>query len=220
MSSERAEDQKPRVPLSQDRVLSAAIKFADERGIENLSMRKLADELGFGVMSLYNHVAGKDEMLNSMVDRLADELERTQEAQDWKASLRQSAVSAHEMLMAHPWAVDLWSSGWPGPGRLRHAESLLAALHAGGFSAELIYSGFHALTTHIAGSAMRELSLAFDEDDIDELAKRFFSEVPVEEYPLFTEHAMAHINQPEHSDDFLFALDLILTGLERTRDSG
>lgn len=213
-------EQAYRVPLSKERVLRAAMAFADEHGVDALSMRKLAAELGFGVMSLYNHVAGKDEMLAEMVDLLAEEIATPPTNTDWKSSLRAIAVSAHELLAAHRWAAGLWSSGWPGAGRLRHWESLLRSLNGAGFSEELVYSGFHALNTHIGGSALRELNLGFDNEDLDELAEKFFREVPADRYPFLTQHARAHQDEAAHTDDFVLVLDLILDGLEQAHNGG
>ncbi len=209
------QEQTHRTPLSKARVLRAAIAFADEHGVDALSMRKLAAELGFGVMSLYNHVAGKDEMLTEMVDLLAEQITTPPSSADWKSALRASAVSAHELLAMHPWAAGLWSSGWPGAGRLRHWETLLRCLNDAGFSEELVYSGFHAVNMHIGGSALRELNLGFDDEDLDELAQKFFREVPADRYPHLTQHARAHQDEAAHADDFVFVLDLILNGLEQ-----
>ena len=97
----------PRVPLSRDRVLRAAMVLADEGGIESLSMRKLGQELGVEAMSLYNHVANKDDILNAIVEIVESEIELPSPGADWKAALRKTAISYHDVLVRHPWAASL-----------------------------------------------------------------------------------------------------------------
>ncbi|HUP16880.1 MAG TPA: TetR family transcriptional regulator, partial [Acidimicrobiia bacterium] len=96
-----------RVPLTRERVLRAAMTLADKGGIESLSMRKLGLALGVEAMSLYNHVANKDEILDGIVDLVAGEVEVPATEGDWKAAVRQSAISTHEVLLRHPWACSL-----------------------------------------------------------------------------------------------------------------
>src|SRR6188474_2373005 len=111
-----------RVPLSRERVVDRAIALADAGSIEGLSMRKLAKDLGFEVMSLYNHVGGKDELFAAMVESVAGEFElpapRGVPVDDWKAALRASALSVHGVLLRHPWAARIWWSTESGPVRL------------------------------------------------------------------------------------------------------
>src|SRR5438093_245753 len=97
----------PRTPLSRERVLRAAIALADEGGIEALSMRKLARELGVEAMSLYNHVANKDEILDGIMDVVANEAELPSGEADWKTAIRQSAISTRDVFLRHPWACSL-----------------------------------------------------------------------------------------------------------------
>src|SRR5687768_5453566 len=95
----------PRVPLSRERVLHAAVALADEGGIQALSMRKVAQELGVEAMSLYNHVANKDDMLAGIVELVAGEIELAKDESDWKAATRRRALSTHEVLLRHSWAA-------------------------------------------------------------------------------------------------------------------
>ena len=98
---------KTREPLSKERVLLAAVRIADEEGIAALSMRRLGQALGVEAMSLYKHVTNKDDLLAGIVDIVAAEIELPAIGGDWQASLRRRAVSAHEVLMRHPWATIL-----------------------------------------------------------------------------------------------------------------
>src|SRR4051794_29501477 len=97
-------NREPRIPLSRERVLSAAISLADEGGIESLSMRKLAQELGVEAMSLYNHVANKEDLLDGIVESVVGEIATPSSETEWKTAIREIAVSAHETLLRHPWA--------------------------------------------------------------------------------------------------------------------
>src|SRR5438034_7452211 len=122
----------PRVPLSKERVLRAAVELADAHGVEAVSMRRLAQELGVEAMSLYNHVANKDEILDGLVETVAAEVEIPSDPDDWKVALRAIALSAREVLVRHKWASSLWMArGTPGPARLAYGEALLRTLREG-----------------------------------------------------------------------------------------
>src|SRR5947199_10852002 len=95
----------PRIPLSRERILEAALRLADEGGIESVTMRKLGQTLGFEAMSLYNHVANKDDVLDGILDLVLDESEPPSRAGDWQSAIRSSAISVHKSLQRHPWAA-------------------------------------------------------------------------------------------------------------------
>jgi AcrR family transcriptional regulator len=100
----------PREPLSRERVLRAAVLLADEDGIESLTMRKLGLRLGVEAMSLYNHVANKDDLLDGMVDLVVSEIDLPADTSDWKAAMRARAISARAAFSPHPWASALVDS--------------------------------------------------------------------------------------------------------------
>src|SRR2546423_10331102 len=111
----------PRLPLSRDRILHAALALADEGGIESLTMRKLGQALGFEAMSLYNHVANKDDLLDGILDLVLDETAPPSPDETWDAAVRTSAISVHDAFRRHPWAVSLLlSPSHIRPGRLRY----------------------------------------------------------------------------------------------------
>src|SRR2546427_2200892 len=121
--------------LSRDQVLKAAVALADQSGIEALSMRKLGQALGVEAMSLYNHVANKDDVLDGLVDIVFSEVDLPCEGGDWRAAMRQRAISAREALARHRWAIGLMESRThPGPSNLRHHDSVLRCLREAGFS--------------------------------------------------------------------------------------
>src|SRR4249919_167139 len=133
MATQPEPSAEPRVPLSRDRVLRAAIRLADEGGFESLTMRRLGQELGVQAMSLYNHVASKDDLQEGIVDLVLGEIENAPRGVDWKAAVRQTAISAHEVLVRHPWAASLMHTT-PRiiPARMSWMEELLRTLREAG----------------------------------------------------------------------------------------
>ncbi len=216
MARKTSRPKKARPTLTRDRVLHAAVAFADEHGVEALSMRVLAREVGFGVMSLYNHVANKDEMLDGMIELVADEIEAPPSLNgDWKVAMRKTAISAHQVLVRHAWASGMWSSRGPGPAKLRHMEAILRCLREAGFSVETACRGFHAISTHILGFTLQKLDFPVAPQDLSDVASRFLEDMPADEFPFFAEHVRHHVEGPNQPDSFEFVLDLILDGLER-----
>ncbi|MDH3706085.1 MAG: TetR/AcrR family transcriptional regulator C-terminal domain-containing protein [Acidimicrobiia bacterium] len=203
-----------RTPLDRETIVSTAVALADEGGAAALSMRKLARELGFEVMSLYNHVANKDELLTLMVDRVAAEIDEPLPDAEPLAAVRAIAVSTHEVLVRHPWAPELWQRQMPGPARTRRMDDLLRLLDDSGLAPDLAHHGFHAVTNHVLGYTLQELGMDLDEDDLDTKAEAFLSGLPTDEYP----HMVAHVHQHLAGDtasSFELVLDLILDGLVR-----
>jgi AcrR family transcriptional regulator len=222
LSSRPALNPEPRIPLNRDRVLRAAITLADESGLETVTMRKLGQALGVEAMSLYNHVANKDDLLTGMVDQVVAEMEVAAVDGDWKAAIRRSVISAHDVLVAHPWAARLMISS-PGvsTARLRYMEGLLAALRHGGFSAVQTHHAYHALDSHIVGFTLWQVSFPFEAEELPDLASRFLRQLPADEYPALIEHVELHLAgvDDDGESEFAYGLDLILDGVERLRDS-
>src|SRR3954454_5137316 len=211
-----------RAPLSRDRILRAALELADERGIESLTMRTLAQELGFEAMSLYNHVANKNDVLNGILDLVLAEGEPPSAAGDWDTAVRASAVSVHAALRRHPWSCGLlMDPGRIRPARLRYMDLLLGRLREAGFSAETTYSAYHVLDGHIFGFSLWETSHTYSAEDISELVAKFAQEITADAYPNLHEHAQQHAAEGPHRDvsAFELGLDLIVDGLRTIRDS-
>jgi AcrR family transcriptional regulator len=202
-------------------VLHAALALADEGGIEALSMRKLAQELGVEAMSLYNHVANKDDILDGIVDLVASEIDLPSHGIEWKTALRESAISAHEALSRHPWAGSLWMAPRKvSPVRLRHGDAVLRTFREAGFSKELTYHAYHTFQGHVFGFTLQELNFPYDAEQLKELAANFIRDFPADEYPYLAEHITQHMDPGDDQQGaFEIGLDLILDGLERLRDT-
>lgn len=214
-----ARSKPPRAPLTREAVVLAAVEMADERGLEALSMRKLAEVLGVEAMSLYNHVANKDDLLDGMVDAVIAEVALPQIGGDWKAELRKRAVSAHEMLTRHPWASMLVISRMnTGPAMLRYVEATIGCLREARFSIAQTDHAWNALDCHIYGFTLLKANFPIDPEEYASAAARYLPRLPAETYPHM--HAMTvEVAEGRHSgvNDFSFGLDLILDGLERMR---
>jgi AcrR family transcriptional regulator len=211
----------PRVRLNRDRVLRAAIALADAAGIESLTMRKLGEELGVEAMSLYNHVANKDGLLDGMIDAVFSEIDLPSGAADWKTAMRERAISAREILSLHPWAIGLMESRTtPGPATLRHHDTVIGTLRNADFSIEMAAHALSALDSYTYGFALQETSLPFDTaEETAEVAQTILAQLPADEYPHLTELTIEYVLKPgyDYGNEYEFGLDLILDGLERTR---
>jgi AcrR family transcriptional regulator len=205
-----------RVPLSRDRVLAAAVELADGEGIDALSMRRLAQRLGVEAMTLYYHVANKDQLVEGMVAIVMGEIELPSTHVPWKPALRRTAISAHEALVRHRWAAARMMSGGLTAERLRYMESILACLRAGGFSPYQTHLAYHALESHIVGFSLWLAGMDLPQD-LSGLAADVLSVVPADEFPAFVEHIGEHLREPREGDvgAFEFGLDLLLDGFER-----
>jgi AcrR family transcriptional regulator len=212
----------PRTPLSRERVLRAAVAFADESGISSLSMRKLGEVLGVEAMSLYNHVASKGDLLDGMIDHVFSEIGLPSVEAGWKTAMRQRAVSARQVLIRHRWAIGLMESrSSPGPATLRHHDAVIGSLRGAGFPIALAAHAFSVLDSYIYGFALQEASLPFDAgEETADLARMIMARFTPDEYPHLTELTVEHVLQPgyDYGDEFEFGLDLILDGLERARE--
>jgi AcrR family transcriptional regulator len=213
---------KSRVSLSKQRVLQEAIKYADKHGIESLSMRKLGQLLGVEAMSLYNHVANKDEILDGIVDVVASEFGVPSVGGDWKTAMRQRAISAHQVLMRHPWATMLIvSRANTGPVILHYVDATIGCLVEAGFSYEMADHAWNAIDSYIYGFTLMKLNFPFAPEEYAEVAKAYLPQIPADQYPFLnglSQEVIAGRYNGLHNLEF--GLDLILDGLDRLRSSG
>jgi AcrR family transcriptional regulator len=211
-----------RAPLTRERVLHAALALADEGGHEALSMRNLGKQLGVEAMSLYNHVANKEDILDGLIDLVFAELEvPSPGADDWKGAMRRRAISVREALNRHRWAVGLMEGRLnPGPASLRSHDAMMGCLREAGFPFRAAVHASSVLDAYIYGFALQEKHLPFDTpEQVSEVMEIQRAHVPeMDDYPYLVEVAteMAKAGY-DYATEFEFGLDLILDGLERLR---
>jgi AcrR family transcriptional regulator len=210
-----------RKPLSRDRVLRAAIGLADEGGLESVSMRKLGQVLRVEAMSLYKHVASKEDILDGIADLVVSDFDVPAGDVDWKTAIRRSSISAHDVLLRHPWASSLIESRLnAGPARLGYLDAVIGALSAVGFPMPLVMRAVMALDSHTYGFVLQELAWPFDVENAAEVAATFARGLPAGTYPNLLAMAEMVTTAPRSvAVDFEFGLDLILDGLERLRET-
>ena len=214
-----------REPLTQERVLRTALALADDAGVESLSMRKLAKALGVEAMSLYNHIAGKDALLNGIVDLVFGEIEPPSPQDEWRTAMRKRALSTRAALRRHPWAVGLMEGGsTPGLANARLHEAVLACLRGAGFSLAETVHAYNVQDSYIYGFALQERALpdSFEDPEVSaRVAERQLAQIPPDEFPYIREMVGDHIAKVgfHYAAEFEFGLALILDGLERRRQS-
>jgi AcrR family transcriptional regulator len=219
-------DTPARVPLSRERVLRAAVALADAHGVEALSMRRIAQELGVVPMALYKHVANKDEMLDGMIDVVVGEIDPPGDGTDWKTTIRRRVLSARGALLRHPWASRVIESrSDPTPVVMEYMDSMIGIFRAGGFSIDLTHHAMHAM-----GSRLLGFSQELFDDNVDLGAEQQAAMLRwmADRYPNITElvaaitHDQESVVGPGCDDqfEFEFALDLLLDGLEGLRAGG
>jgi len=222
----------PRVPLSRERVLRAAMNLADQGGIGSVTMRRLADELGAEAMSLYYHVASKEDVLDGLADAVAreinqavDRVEAPSGAASWKTAMRRRILAARQVLLRHPWAPGLFETRTTtSPAVIRHFDALVGLMRDGGFSYDLAHHALHALGSRALGFS-QELF-----DPGDGAGPGDATDAPADMASQFP-HLAAMLAEIAHDDpgstlgwcddqtEFEFGLDLILNGLDGLRQA-
>ncbi|MGX6607711.1 TetR/AcrR family transcriptional regulator C-terminal domain-containing protein [Micromonosporaceae bacterium Da 78-11] len=209
-----------RVPLNRERVLNAALAVADAGGIAALTIRSLADELGAKPMSVYHHLANKDEILDGIVDRVFSEIELPTAGGDWRAEMRRRAISARQVLRRHTWAIQLLQSRTnPGPATLRHHNAIIGSLRGAGFSVSTTAHAFALIDSYVYGFALSEAALPIHgPETVAEVAGSMMNRVSAETYPHLVEFSTEHVLKPgyDFGAEFEFGLDLVLDALATT----
>lgn len=231
MVTETTSQSQPRVPLSRDRVLDAAVRLADEHGIDAVTMRRLAETLGVEAMSLYYHVANKRALLDGVVEVITMEVlaevagvEPPKNEDDWKRAMRDRILSARRVMLRHPWAPPVFEATTTmNPALLLYFNGLLEVFRAGGFSWDLAHHAMHALGSRALGFSQELFTPdtgSTDEEMNEELFEQMATQLPL------LAAMMAEIAHDEDEDslgwcddetEFAFALDLLLDGLDRRR---
>lgn len=218
-----------RAPLTRDRILNTALALADKSGLDSVSMRQVAKGLGVEAMSLYNHVANKDDILDGLVELVVSQMSVPSPDTEWKEALRERAYTVRKILNRHPWAANLLESRASiGPTRLRHHDSMIGILRKARFSIELAFNTMIALTSYIYGFVIIEEGFKLKEQP--KVVERVQLTISPTEYPYIFEminFVIAKNNENAESGnctessffaDFEFGLNHLLDGLERILD--
>ncbi|MGB8379866.1 MAG: TetR/AcrR family transcriptional regulator C-terminal domain-containing protein [Dermatophilaceae bacterium] len=209
-----------RAPLSRERVLLAAVAVADAAGLDGLTIRSLAHELGVKPMSVYHYVANKSEILDGIVDVVFAEIDLPPRNGDWQNEIRQGATSARRALRRHPWALGLLESRkTPGPATLQHHDMMIGTLRGAGFSVEATAHAYALLDSYVYGFALQEAALPFDGPEaVTDVAGPIMGAFDDGKYPHLVEMATEFILQPgyDFGDEFEIGLNVVLEALTRS----
>jgi AcrR family transcriptional regulator len=207
-----------RKPLSRALVLEAAVRLTDERGLDAFSMRALAQELSVVPMALYKHLAGKEELLDGMVDIVFGEIALPSPCLDWRSAMRGRALSTREALRRHSWAIGMMESRHPGPANLRNHNAVMGCLREAGFSFAAAIHAYSVLDAYIYGFALQERDTGFEApDSAGEAARRRAQSIDaLGDYPYLVEITERLPKSGyDNAEQFEWGLDLILEGLDR-----
>jgi AcrR family transcriptional regulator len=204
--------------LTPETVVTAATALADRQGIEALTMRALARALGVEAMSLYHHFAGKDALLDAMVDAVYAEIHLPDTTGPWREELRRRSISVRAVLTAHPWALPLMESRrTPGPANLSYHDANIACLRAAGFPPERVAQAYAVIDAFVYGFVLQEATLPFDsgEEAATMIVADAFGDA-LQTYPNMAWFAQNVILAPGYSftREFEPGLDLVLDGVE------
>lgn len=216
-----AETDEKRAPLTRERIVDTALALADEVGLEAVSMRRIGKALGVEGMALYNHVAGKDDILDGIVERVLTEIPLPSAEGDWKEAMRERAEAARRVFLRHPWAIGLLEARHANssPARLQYFDAVLACLRRAGFDATRAMRAFSTLDSFVYGAILQEVTLPFDTpDSLEAIGDDLLAQMG-SDYPHLTEATMRAMEDGwSHADQFRFGVDLVLDALERQRD--
>jgi AcrR family transcriptional regulator len=215
--------QRKRETLSHEGVIDCAISLADSGGILGLSMRNLAQQLGVEAMSLYNHVANKEQMLDGMLERVMAHCYVPKYPGNWQTEVRLHSLSQHGVILKHPWVAALLESRRAGPSQLATCDAVLGCFRAAGFSIHLAYRSMLTLSSYIYGFVFQEVTWPHSRSELPEAVTQLLPSVSTQELPHVVEmmHYVAQVTADsgtprgplEYRAEFEFGLDLILNGL-------
>jgi len=220
MTTETQRSRRPGRParLSRDQVLRAALEIADTDGLDAVTMQRVAHAIGAEPMSLYRHVANKDDLLDGLVDLVFGEIATPAAVEPWRDASRRRAISARDVLNRHSWAIVLMESRVrPGPANLAHREAVLANLFGAGFSPRQATRVYNLIDSYVYGFALQEKTLPISsEEDLATLGLEMLPQFTPDGYPHLAAVATELIGTGfRYADEFEPGLELILDGLER-----
>ena len=203
-------------PLNLARTLQVALVIADDEGLEAVTMRRLARELGVEAASLYHHVHGKDQILDGLVDVVAAEIEPPVPSTDWRAAISERAYNTRTVLGRHPWSVSLMASRkTPGPATLGLLETGIRCFREGGFSITEAAHAISVVDSYVHGFVLQEVNLPFrDESELAAMTGAIMETFPASEFPYLFEMTVEHVLKPgyDYGKEFDSGLKVVLDG--------
>jgi AcrR family transcriptional regulator len=214
----RTKETATRAPVNRQRALELALMVADGEGIEAVTMRRLARELGVEAASLYHHVSSKDEILDGLIDRVSTEIEIPSSTDAWRPAIRQRAHNTRAVLRQHPWAVALMASRTtPGPATLRLLEAGIRSFREGGFSVESAAHSISAVDSYVHGFVLQEVNLPFrNGSELAAMTGAIMDQFSRADFPYLFELTIEHVLQPgyNYGNEFDVGLELVLDGVK------
>jgi AcrR family transcriptional regulator len=201
-----------RAALSRSAVIDAAVRLADDYGLSALTMRRLGAELGVEAMSLYNHIADKEDLHRGLVDRVWAQVDLALDDSDWRSALHRLCGSAYRAMVAHPWFLSLPVT-YGGQQRLAVIDATLAHVKGSGQAADAAFHVLHVLDGFVAGYAWQEVGYADLVTTGDEGAK-LLEFIDADRLPHLMEHARQHVEAVPPGDGFGIGLDMLLDSLD------
>lgn len=213
---------KRRAPLTTEKVLTTALRMADRKGIESLSMRNLGQALKVEAMSIYNHVPSKERLLDGLVELVVGELEPPELGSEWRSAMRRRALTAHRVLMQHPWATMLLVSRMNiGPNMLRYIDRTVGCLREAGFSWAMADHAWNTLDAFVYGFTLQRLNFPLEPQQYAPAAQQFLPMIPVETFPYMNGLSQEIIaGRHDGLQHLELGLELLLNGLEQLRRLG
>ena len=212
-----------KAPLSRERSVQVALAIADSEGLEALTMRRLARELGVEAASLYHHISGKSQILDGLVDAVAAEIDAPVSSSDWRQAIGQRAHNTRAVLRSHPWAVSLMASRTnPGPATLGLLETGIRCFREGGFSVVQAAHAISVVDSYVHGFVLQEVNLPFrDESELAAMTEAIMETFPASEFPYLFEMTVKHVLQPgyDYGQEFDGGLKVVLDGVAALLDA-
>ena len=211
-----------RAPVNRERTLEVALAVADSEGIEAVTMRRLARELGVEAASLYHHVNRKEQIIDGLVDVVAAEIELPKPSADWRETVSQRAHHTRAVLLRHPWAVSLMASRTsPGLATLGLLEAGIRCFREGGFSVLLAAHAVSTVDSYVHGFVLQEVNLPFrNEAELAAMTAAIMETFPASKFPYLFEMTVEHVLQPgyDYGKEFDSGLMVVLNGVAALRE--